>query len=52
MPNILLCPDVEKEQKEKTQCIVPNVSGRAFTFSPVECDSSCGVFFEDSFLST
>lgn len=52
MPNILLCPDVEEEREEKTQCIAPNVGGRAFTFSPVECDGSCGIFFEDSFLSS
>lgn len=49
MPNILLCPDVEPEWQEKTQCIVPNVSGKAFTFSPVKCDDSCGIFLKIHF---
>lgn len=49
MPNILLFPDVEEERQEKTQCIVPNVSGKAFTFPPVECDDSCGIFLKTHF---
>lgn len=51
MTNILLCPGVEQERQEKTQCIVPHVSGEAFTFSPVKCDDGCGTFFEDSFFT-